>query len=123
MEIIIDCSIVKLNSEELLHQILNATDLTELHEILISGHGDTSLTVMTNPYGAFMMFLRENGDSGFTSRNQTKEEGEFVDFKLSNGQVDQYPLNWVIKHEEAKQAIISYYRTGNMLETINWFEE
>jgi len=122
MEIIIDNSIINLQSEELLQKILSTTDLADLHEILISGHADSSMTVLTSENGALLMFLREKGNSGFTSRSRTNEKKDLVDFKLSNGQLDEYPTNWLVGHEEARRAIVEY-KTGQRLDTINWMEE
>mgnify|MGYP007109935676 FL=1 len=47
----------------------------------------------------WLMYLREKRDSGVSSRNPehegTKDDRKVMDFMLSNGQLDYYPLFYV----------------------------
>jgi hypothetical protein len=111
-------------TEEALLTSLEALTQNPYNEIWLTGHGTTSLTILTNGQSAFLMFLRHEGDSGFSSRNPTSPSSDTtISFKLANGQVDQYPADWVVPLTSAWQAAIDYFKTGKMSKEIIWEED
>ncbi len=91
-------------------------------EIWISGFGDASLTILMNQDKAFMMYLRNEDDSGFNSLDSEIETDEMMKFLLSNGQMDEYPLNFLVDKELAGKALLEYYKSGEMWNGIKWLE-
>ncbi len=73
--------------------MLKEIEHREFNEIWISGHGQSNFSLLTNKNSAFVMYLREEGDSGFSSRSSQQDSIEYEEFMLSNGQLDEYPKN------------------------------
>ncbi len=81
-----------------------------------------SLTMLRSNENAFLMYLREPGDSGFTSRGSSAER-PLVSFKLSNGQVDVYPMGWCIPLEQCYKAMAYFFvNDGDRPAWVNWHE-
>lgn len=76
-------------TERLLASIEQTDDL----EIWASDGDGSSLCALLNRRCGWLMFLRNEGDAGFSSRNPLEVEGVGMEeiFVLSNGQVDTYP--------------------------------
>lgn len=57
--------------------------------------------------GAFLLYVRYAGDTGFTSRDPAYDgpEDAVLDFRLSNGQSDVYPTCWTIPLADALRAL------------------
>ncbi len=75
---------------------------------------------------AWLMHLRHHdGDSGFSSLNPAYDgsPNATVPFRLSNGQLDIYPLAWMISRERALQAIEHFLLTGDRAPWITWHED
>lgn len=53
------------------------------------------------------MYLRENGDAGFSTRNPSYSGSPdaLIDYYLDNGQHDQYPAAWALPVAEVQRAI------------------
>ena len=53
---------------------------------------ERAMMALINGDWGWLMYLREEGDSGFSSRNPdyigTDDDGKMMDFLLSNGQLD-----------------------------------
>ncbi|MCI8648922.1 MAG: hypothetical protein HFG20_02285 [Anaerotruncus sp.] len=83
-------------------------------EIWIEGDGDEqALMALINGDRGWLMYLREEGDAGFSSRNPDDQgtEGQ-LEFLLDNGQMDDYPVAWTLPLEQVKQALdyFEHYR-------------
>ena len=64
-------------------------------EIWLHSPTGQMLAVLVNGDRAWLMFLRAEGDSGFSSRNPAYPgpDQATLEFRLSNGQVDAYPAS------------------------------
>lgn len=75
----------------------------------------------------WLMYLREEGDSGFSSRNPdyagSDDDGETMEFKLSNGQLDRYPLSYVISAEQVMKALDYFEKHHELPEFITWHDD
>jgi len=109
---------------ELVSYFHEAVRTNKYSEIWIEGHGEATLNCLLNESNAILMYLRENGDSGFSSRSGIiiKEE-KFQSFLLSNGQIDEYPEKYLISKQSALEALITYFYYGEMDKSITWNEE
>ena len=74
-----------------------------------SGENGTffGLIVLTSGDRSFLVYFRYSGDAGFSSRHPsyTGPPAATLDFTISNGQVDQYPLAWTAPTANALRAI------------------
>ena len=49
--------------------------------------------------------------------------GGYENFILSNGQMDEYPTENLVDKSDANEAIREYFKSGKMLESLNWIEQ
>lgn len=82
-----------------------------------------SICLLKNSGEAFLMYLREEGDSAFSSLNLTGNPNEFVEFYLSNGQKDLYSKRQVISFEQGKTALFYFFETGEPDKSVDWKED
>ena len=72
------------------------------------GDEGPALAMLVNGTHAWLLYLcDQNGDSGFSSRNRCKansDETMMMQFQLSNGQMDAYPVSWTLSLEDAFAA-------------------
>ena len=59
----------------------------------------------------WLMYLRHNGDAGFSSRNPDYpgSPDDMTEYELSNGQRDLYPTCWALPVETVERAL-HYFR-------------
>lgn len=94
-------------------------------EIWLEESDGPSIACFKNDDRCFLMYLRESGDSGFTTRSQENiENGENkIEFILSNGQRDEYPVSWTIPYSDGRKAIEYFYLHKDMLPELTWHED
>jgi len=73
----------------------------------------------------WLMYLRMNGDAGFSSRNADYggSPDAVIQYRLDNGQVDEYPVSWAVPVEEVKKAMQHFLRTGAPAPWIAWHND
>ena len=72
--------------------------------------GKSTFALINGDLG-WLMYLREPGDPGFSSRNP-KYAGAAdatIEYVLGNGQVDEYPASWALPAVEIRRAL-TYFR-------------
>ena len=114
-----------INSIEELASYLQTAQKYDYLELWLEQLNGAALSVLVNKDNAWLMFLREEGDSGFSSRNPdyigaTNAE---LDFLLSNGQRDKYPTSWCLPTNKALQAVLHFFEHGEKPEWIQWHED
>jgi hypothetical protein len=98
----------------------------ELYAEIWVDHGDyPALCALVNGDYAWLMYLRYNGDAGFSSRNQQYQgpENAVVDYFLSNGQRDEYPASWAYPKDEVFAALEWFAEHKGSLLSITWFND
>jgi len=103
LKITIDDSDYVIELESVLDNKLKSIEKEQFAEIWITGHGTSAFCILKNNSQAFLLYLRENGDSGFSSRNKDGNKTKLIEFKLSNGQYDEYPENSVVSYKKLKK--------------------
>ena len=88
---------------------------------------ERAMMALINGDWGWLMYLREDGDSGFSSRNPdytgTEGDGNKMEFLLSNGQMDFYPLSYLLPTEQVLRAL-DYFETYHRLpEFIIWHDD
>lgn len=110
-------------SLEQLGVYFDLVDAVPQFELWVSVPDGPSMCMLRNGQSAWLMYLRESGDSGFRSCGELGRLG-VENFVLSNGQVDEYPLSWCIDVEQCYKAIAYFYvNDGAKPEWITWHEE
>jgi hypothetical protein len=111
--------------------------LQELHNCLLDAcnaryaeiwidHGDfPSLCALVNGDRGWLMYLRYDGDAGFSSRNPTYAgpKDAVVDYFLSNGQQDEYPASWTLPRSEVFEALEWFAANKASPPSITWFND
>lgn len=84
---------------------------------------EQAMMALINGDFGWLLYLREEGDAGFHSKNPAyiESDDKTMEFYLSNGQLDQYPLAWVLPIEQIKKAL-DYFETYHQLpDFITWY--
>jgi hypothetical protein len=108
-----------------LHQRLDAIKQLPFVELWLESNTGQSLAVLANGDHAWLMFLRHNGDAGLSSRNADYQgpENAAMKFRLSNGQIDEYPVQWTVSRGEAWQAVEDLFVTNSLPTSITWHDD
>ena len=88
---------------------------------------ERAMMALINGDWGWLMYLREEGDSGFSSRNPdytgTDDDGKTMDFLLSNGQLDYYPLSYVLPVEQVMKALSYFEEHHELPDFIVWHDD
>ena len=86
---------------------------------------DQSLVALISGTVGWLMFLRENGDAGFSSRNPSfsGDPDALVDYYLDNGQHDQYPASWALPIEEVQRAMEHFITKAQPADWLTWHND
>ena len=89
-------------------------------EVWLSASQGQAICMLRNGSNAWLMYLRHDGDTGFTSSAETSRTGVAY-YTLSNGQVDEYPLSWCIEVEQCYKALAYFFANeGGKPEWVSW---
>ncbi len=72
---------------------------------------------------AFLLWMRERGDPGFSSRGRGRRNAPPQRFRLSNGQVDAYPAEWTIPFDEGRRAMEHFCVDGTRAPFVKWHDD
>jgi Immunity protein Imm1 len=101
---------------------LDAFDLEPQFELWLNEPKGPAVCMLRNGGDAWLMYLRHEGDSGFTSLGDTRRSGA-VSYRLSNGQTDDYPAAWCVPVENCYKALAYFFvNRGLRPEWLAWRE-
>ena len=87
---------------------------------------ERAMTALINGGWGWLMYMDEEGD-GFSSRNPnytgTDDDGKMMDFMLSNGQVDSYPLSYVLPAEQIMEALDYFEKQHELPGFVTWHDD
>ena len=75
-----------------------------------------ALCALINGDRGWLMFLRSEGDAGMSSRDPAyvgAPDAE-MEFQLTNGQVDRYPVAWTLPIQDIERAIEFFNVNGDL---------
>lgn len=83
------------------------------------------LCALINGDRGWLMYLREEGDSGFSSRNPGYDgpADAQIEYRLDNGQHDLYPASWALPITEVRRAIEYFERECQRPPFVVWHED
>lgn len=104
---------------------LETVSQCEFIEIWLNEINGAALCVLVNRDKAFLMFLRAEGDSGFTSRDPdySGSADSQIEFLLANGQRDEYSAQWCVSITEAIKAVYYFFESGQKSPLIFWHQD
>jgi hypothetical protein len=94
-------------------------------EIWINTPDGQSMSALIHGDVGWLMYLREEGDSGFTSRNPEYDGPSTaeIEYELSNGQHDFYPASWAIPIAEVRAALEYFEREHRPPPFVRWIDD
>lgn len=109
----------------ILHEALRDVELNEFSEIWIEWQSFPSMCALINKGRGWLMYLRYDGDAGFSSRasDRAAESDQLLEFYLANGQRDEYPVAWTLPTQEVLMALEAFAQTGSVPEEISWYND
>jgi hypothetical protein len=83
------------------------------------------LTALIHGGQGWLMYLRFDGDPGFSTRNPAHHgpPDALVTYTLSNGQGDEYPASWAYPTRLIPAAFLELHRTGERPTGFEWFDD
>jgi len=99
--------------------------LPEYQERSLTAPNGSILHALINRQLGFLMYLREIGDAGFSSRNPDYDgpKDATMTFQLSNGQFDEFPAEWCYPLPVVERAIEHFLATGKPPTFIKWHND
>jgi hypothetical protein len=84
-----------------------------------------SICALINGDAAWLMYIRHEGDAGFSTRN-LQDAGPakaMIEYYLTNGQRDEYPASWNITTTEALRALEHFLEKETMAPWLTWQDD
>jgi hypothetical protein len=107
-----------------LRSVLTRTVGLSRQELWLESPRGPCVCMLRSAARALLMFLREQGDVGFTSRADDDMSGPgTLEFTLANGQVEDYPAAWTVSAERAREALEHFFQTGAMAPFVAWNDD
>jgi hypothetical protein len=94
-------------------------------EVWIDVQDGPALCALFNGGVGWLMYVREPGDAGFSSRNpdyQGKTDA-MLEYRLSNGQHDVYPASWALAENRIVKALEFFVECRQQAPFIQWHED
>ena len=98
----------------------------QFREIWLEVEQGPALCALLNGDLGWLMYLREDGDAGFSSRNPTFDgsKSNVIKYRLSNGQHDEYPTSWALPKGEIIRALEYFIEhQGRRAPFVNWHDD
>jgi hypothetical protein len=98
----------------------------QFREIWISIDRGPSLSALMNRNRGWLMYLRRDGDAGFSSRNPAFDDASstVIEYRLTNGQVDEYPASWALPEQEIIRALEYFVdHGGGRTPSVHWHDD
>jgi hypothetical protein len=102
-----------------------AVDRSKYDHIMVETDDGKMMHVLINDQLGWLMYLRESGDAGFSSRNPNYSgpEDATLDYYLDNGQQDLYPLAWALPINVVRGAIEYFQREQKPPPSVTWHND
>ncbi len=126
---------MELDINNVLHEVTNVDKLrarlaqltqTQFSEVWIHHTaGWPAVCALINGEAAWLMYMRYEGDAGFSTRNPqyTGPHKAMIEYYLSHGQCDEYPAAWNITTAEALRALEYFFDEKAMAPWLTWQDE
>lgn len=110
----------RVESVEQLGLALDAFDRKDQFELWCFSPNGPSLCMLRNGSCAWLMYLRFSEDAGYHSIGAVDSDG-MASYRLSNGQIDEYPVAWCIDVEQCYRAVAYFFvNSGAQPPWVTW---
>jgi len=94
-------------------------------ELWVAAPPDQSLCALISGEVGWLMYLREEGDAGFSTRNSsyTGSPDALMDYYLENGQHDPYPVAWALPVAEVQRALEHFIIHAEPASWLTWHND
>ena len=94
-------------------------------ELWVTKRDGQSLCALINGQLGWLMYLRESGDAGFSSRNPEYrgDQKAIIEYVLDNGQHDAYPASWALQLAEVQRAIEHFILHSRPANWVAWHND
>jgi hypothetical protein len=94
-------------------------------EIWVDHDPFPSLCALVHDANAWLMYIRYDGDAGFSSRNPAYagDPHAKLEFYLSNGQRDVYPASWCYPTQDVVDAVRLFAVTRKVPAGLVWYND
>jgi hypothetical protein len=89
--------------------------------IWIGDHSERTLTLLVNAERAFVMFLLEDRDESLVAGDPAAEGDDTLEL-FSNDDVDEFPRQRTVTHEQAMSCVRSFLRDGSLDPGVRWLD-
>ena len=112
MQLTISHEIYKVSQPQELKQLLSEAPCPLVEVGLNNKDGWPTICALINADSGWLIYLRSEGDSGFSTRNPEYRGSPtaVIEYLLADGQRDEYPASWDISTAEAMRAL-EYFLT------------
>jgi hypothetical protein len=99
--------------------------MTKHREIWIKNPDGQSMCALISGDLGWLMYLRSEGDAGFSSRNPEYRGADTttIEYALTNGQRDQYPASWALPIELVDRALEHFRKEGRPPQFVVWHND
>lgn len=100
-------------------------DRSRFNEVWVESPDGQSMCALINGDRGWLMYLREEGDAGFSSRNPDYAgpiDAE-IEYYLSNGQRDTYPASWALPVADVQRALEYFKREYRPPAWVTWHND
>jgi Immunity protein Imm1 len=126
---------VELKINKVLYEVTDLDELrvrlaqirrTQFSEVWLQ-HTDgwPAIAALVNGEAAWLMYVRHEGDAGFSTRNPlyTGPNKAVIEYYLSNGQRDEYAASWNITTTGALRALEYFFEEEGMAPWLTWQDD
>lgn len=101
------------------------TDRSRFAEVWVHAPDGQAMAALINDDLGWLMYLRHDGDGGFSSRNPdyTGPADATIEYYLDNGQRDTYPASWALPISVVRRALESFEREHRPPPWISWHND
>ena len=114
-----------ISSENALRDKMVESAHLPFREVWLNIEDGPALCALLNKKIGWLMYLREPGDSGSSSRNPaySGSDTDVVEYRLGNGQVDEYPANWALSEADILNALTYFLAHQSRPTFIAWHDD
>jgi len=124
MQLTINHEVYEVSQQQELKQLLSNVSSPFVEVWLNSPDRWPTLCALIHARSAWLMYLRCEGDSGFSTRNPEYRGSPeaVIEYRLANGQRDEYPAAWDISTAEAVRALEYFLIEEKMAPWLEWHQ-
>ena len=107
-------------TSDALDEHLASAFVTPFAEVWLQHDNGHTLGMLKSDDRALLLFLESPGAVGCTSRSSDDLPPSLIPFRLTNGQMDEYPAAWTIPFPVAVDALRDFCDTGEPAPFVQW---